>query len=113
MFHVPALLDDLRFGLRLLRKHAVLSAATILTFTIGIGLNAGVFTVLDGLLFRPRVAHDPASFAELVVDKTTTGRRNAVTLVSLDDYDTIAQATSWRDVAAWTPVHAAVGDQTG
>src|SRR5205085_11618298 len=55
------LLDDVKFGLRLIRKNPLLSAATILTFTLGIGLDAGVFTVIDGLLFRPRVAHDPAS----------------------------------------------------
>ena len=109
---MPAVLDDLRFGARLLRKHAVLSAATILTFTIGIGLNAGVFTVLDGLLFRPRVAYDPSSFVELIVDKADAGKRSVVPLVSLEDYDALARATSLRDVAAWTPVHAAVGDET-
>ena len=79
--------EDLKFGLRLIRKNPVLSAATILTFTLGIGLDAGVFTVLDGLLFRPRVAHDPASFVDLRVDVTdASGRVPAVPLVSLQDY---------------------------
>jgi predicted permease len=108
-----ALLDDLRFGMRLLRKHLVLSAATILTFTIGVGLNAGVFTVIDGFLFRPRVAYEPASFVELHVDRADAGGRPAVPLATIQDYDTLARATSLRDVAAWTPVHAAVGEETG
>src|SRR5258708_40100963 len=108
------LLDDVQFGLRLIRKNPVLSAATILTFTLGIGLDAGVFTVLDGLLFRPRVAHDPASFVDLRVDVAdASGRAPAVPLVSLQDYQALTRATSLHDVAAWTPVHASVGDTTG
>jgi hypothetical protein len=105
--------DDVRFGARLLRRNFALSAATILTFTVGIGLNAGVFTVIDGLLFRPRVAYDPPSFVELHVDRGDARGRTALPLVSLQDYDAFAHATSLRDVAAWTPVHATVGDQIG
>ena len=109
---LSALFDDLRFGTRLLRKNLGLSIATVLTFAIGIGLNAGVFTVIDGLLFRPRVAHDPASFVEVQVDRTdaTTGRL-AAPLISLREYEAIARAGSLRAVAAWTPIHAALGDQ--
>jgi hypothetical protein len=33
------LFDDLRFGTSLIRKHPGLSAATILTFTLGLGLR--------------------------------------------------------------------------
>jgi predicted permease len=109
---LSALFDDLRFGTRLLRKNLGLSIATVLTFAIGIGLNAGVFTVIDGLLFRPRVAHDPASFVEMQVDRAdaTTGRL-AAPLISLREYEAIARAGSLRAVAAWTPIHAALGDQ--
>ena|SRR5260370_357306 len=108
------LLDDVKFGLRLIRKNPALSAATILTFTLGIGLDAGVFTVIDGLLFRPRVAHDPPSFVDLRVDVADArGRAPVVPLVSLQDYEALTHATSLHDVAAWTPVHAAVGDTVG
>ena len=107
-----AFFDDLRFGTRLLRKNLGLSIATVLTFAIGIGLNAGVFTVIDGLLFRPRVAHDPASFVEVQVDRAdaTTGRI-AAPLITLREYEAIARSGSLRAVAAWTPIHAAIGNQ--
>ncbi|MGE5246299.1 MAG: ABC transporter permease [Betaproteobacteria bacterium] len=106
------MVDDLRFGVRLLRKNLLLSAATVLTLTIGIGLNAGVFTILDGLLFRPRVAHDPASFIELTLDRTDAdGRTPALPLFSLQDYAGFARASSLADVAAWSPVHATVGEE--
>src|SRR5579862_1326511 len=105
------IVDDLKFGLRLIRKHPLLSAATIATFTLGIGLDAGVFTVIDGLLFRPRVAYDPASFVDLQVETADkAGRLAGLSLVSLEDYEAYARATSLRDVAAWTPVHATGGD---
>jgi len=105
------MLDDLRFAARLLRKHPILSAATVLTFTLGIGLDAGVFTVIDGLLFRPRVAYEPATFVDLQIETTDRdGRRNGLPLVSLEDYEAYARAASLRDVAAWTPVHASGGD---
>src|SRR5579864_5376666 len=103
--------DDLRFGFRLIRRHPLLSAATILTFTLGIGLDAGVFTVIEGLLFRPRVAYDPASFVDLQIETTDSdGRKAGLPLVSLEDYEAYARATSLREVAAWTPVHATSGD---
>ena len=105
------IVDDLRFGLRLIRKHPLLSAAIVATFTLGIGLDAGVFTVIDGLMFRPRVAYDPASFVDLQIETADRqGRRAGVSLVSIEDYEAYARAASLRDVAAWTPVHATSGD---
>src|SRR6516225_4887914 len=88
-------------GVRLIAKHPLLSAATILTLTIGIGLDAGVFTLVDGMLFRPRVAHDPASFVEV----------RTAPLMSLQEYDAFRAARSVRELAAWTPVHASLEGQ--
>ena len=62
---VDGLFQDVRFGVRMIAKHPMSSAVTILTLTLGIGLDAGVFTLLDGMVFRPRVAHDAASFVEV------------------------------------------------
>src|SRR5262245_1148215 len=54
---------DIRNGWRLLLKSPVLSVATVATLALGIGLDAGVFTLLDGLMFRARVNDDPSTFA--------------------------------------------------
>src|SRR5581483_5493421 len=89
---------DARFSARLIAKHPLLSAATILILTLGIGLDAGVFTLIDGMLFRPRVAHDPASFVEVRTHP----------LVSLDEYDAFRAARSLRTLAAWAPVHTSI-----
>ena len=95
---VDGLFQDVRFGVRMIAKHPMSSAVTILTLTLGIGLDAGVFTLLDGMVFRPRVAHDAASFVEV----------RTAALMSVDEYDAFRQAPSMRELSAWTPVHASV-----
>ena len=51
--------QDLRFGLRLLRRSPGFSTLAILCLTLGIGANAAVFSWIEGILFRPypAVAH--------------------------------------------------------
>jgi predicted permease len=52
-------LQDVRFGLRMLRRSSGFSLLAILCLTLGIGANAAVFSWIEGILFRPYpgVAH--------------------------------------------------------
>src|SRR6202030_2739753 len=65
---VNALADfvqDMRYGLRQLRRSPGFSAVAILCLTLGIGANAAVFSWVEGILFRPYplVAHQERLFA--------------------------------------------------
>ncbi|RPI57061.1 MAG: ABC transporter permease [Acidobacteria bacterium] len=52
-------LADLRFGIRLLRKSPVTSAAAILSLALGIGGTTTIFSAVDAVLLRPLPYAEP------------------------------------------------------
>src|SRR6202140_5339136 len=76
--------QDLRFGLRMLRRDPGFSILAILCLTLGIGANAAVFSWIEGILFRPYPA---VSHQERLLALTGTARSEAGhTLVSWPDF---------------------------
>src|ERR1700689_3679315 len=57
--------QDLRYGLRMLRRSPGFSVLAILCLTLGIGSNAAVFSWIEGILLRPfpMVAHQDRMLA--------------------------------------------------
>ncbi len=57
--------QDVRFGLRLLRREPRFAMLAVLCLTIGIGANAAVYGWIEGILLRPypAVAHQETLFA--------------------------------------------------
>ncbi len=62
---IETTIQDLRFGLRMLRRSPGFSVLAILCLTLGIGANAAVFSWVEGILFRPypAVSHQERLFA--------------------------------------------------
>ena len=50
---LAALTQDVRYGLRLMRKAPVFSAVAIASLAVGIGASTVAFSFLNTLVFRP------------------------------------------------------------
>ncbi|PYT45538.1 MAG: hypothetical protein DMG45_01450 [Acidobacteria bacterium] len=61
--------QDLRYGMRMLRKNPGFTTVAILTLALGIGVNTAIFTAFDALVLRPRQVKDPDRLAS--VSRTT------------------------------------------
>ena len=62
---MQTLLQDLRFGFRMLRRSPGFSILALLCLTLGIGTNAAVLSWIEGILIRPYplVPHQDRMFA--------------------------------------------------
>ena len=102
--------QDLRHAWAAIRGNPLLALASVLTLTLGIGLNAGVFTVVDGLLFRARVQKDPETFLHLSPSyRGVAPGPEWPWSVSTRDYRTLAAVTrTLRTLAGWNIVRVAL-----
>src|SRR5205807_6595790 len=72
--------QDIRYGLRILRKNPGFASTVILTLGLGIGMNSAIFTVASGFLLREPPVKDPPNVVMLtMVNPAESWDRNPVT----------------------------------
>jgi hypothetical protein len=108
---MDALLQDLRFALRSLRRTPGFAITVVVMMALGIGVNSMIYSVLRAILFTDLPFADPDRIVS--VDAYTTRHPDEHMSMSLPDTrDVIAQTRTLSAVGLWTETSAylAAGD---
>lgn len=62
---VESLIQDLRFGLRVLLKNPAFTAIAVLTLGLGIGATTAIFCIVNTVLLKPLAVQDPSRLVDV------------------------------------------------
>ena len=102
-----AILQDLRYAVRSLRRQPAFAMLAIGTLALGIGANAAIFTAVNAVLLRPLDYQRPDRIVALTSFWQKTGRRGSVSAPDYHDWH-----DSTRSFASMAYYTYALGDET-
>jgi len=100
-------LRDFRYALQIIAKERWYSAVAVLTLSLGIGLNATVFTLVNAVLIRGLPFKDSGRLY-MLASQHQNGERTAVSLPDLQDWR--SQSKTWVGLGAFSDTGANVSD---
>ena len=102
-------MQDVNFGLRMLRKSPGFTIVAVLTLALGIGANTAVFTLVNAVLFKGLPYED--SDRILMISSNNLAKNQPQLPVSYPDFlDLRAQSKAFKDLAAAQPTSTNISD---
>lgn len=99
---MEALIRDVRYGVRLLRKQPMITAMAVVILALGIGANTAIFSVVNAVLIRPLPYDKPRDLVWIWNNNRSSGvEREPLSFPNFVDFRN--QNQSFDDVAAFTP----------
>src|SRR5215204_880114 len=93
------LMQDIRYGVRMLVKHKAFTSIAVITLALGIGANTAIFSVVNELLLRPLPYRDAQRIVMLWEVSPEGRRQNTTSRANFRAWR--AQSTSYRNIAAF------------
>jgi putative ABC transport system permease protein len=104
-----SLLQDVRYGLRMLVKMPTFTIVAVLTLALGVGANTAIFSIVDAVLLRPLPYRDADRLVRIFFNEPGVGLRDVrFSKPELDDLQT--RAGVFEDV---TPIFEGSENVTG
>jgi len=95
---MEALLQDVRYGLRMLVKKPTFTIVAVLTLALGVGANTAIFSIVNAVLLRSLPFRDPDRLVRIYFNNPGVGLRNV--RFSVPEFDDLrAQTDVFEDVS--------------
>jgi putative ABC transport system permease protein len=108
--YIQDLLQDLGFGLRMLRNSPAFAIVAILTLALGIGANTAIFSVIHGVLLRP-LPFPKQDQLMILFEKNNDGTRSNTSWATFMDWNRLNHSfTGVAAVSLWSPTYVGVHD---
>ncbi|HKQ04027.1 MAG TPA: ABC transporter permease [Blastocatellia bacterium] len=98
---MQTLLQDLRYGLRMLGKRPGFTLVAVITLALGIGANTAIFSVINALVLNPPAIAEPERVAAIWRSPLDRRVEGYISYLNLQDWQTRSQ--SFETIAAYKP----------
>jgi putative ABC transport system permease protein len=95
------MIQDLRYGIRMLLKHPWFTCTVVLTLALGIGANTALFSIINALILRPLPLPQPEQMVQVwEVSRQSGNQKFPVALPNMVDWR--AASRSFTHIAAYS-----------